>query len=292
MRGTKDQSIILTIREYENSVDMPEGERVTYLDPRGGVHLKEGDNRSQELAAYAKQCAEYLRFGDEVDAVTCGNFPRTSAVKVCNTPDLYIKAGFDPLPMLYTQKHLVKALRPKSEDDPHRHGLSVAQLKRLPELLAYPVMLCDSPAREDTMLAVLRAVDCDNLPIISAICPNGTGYYELREIETNFIITVYGKNNFKRYFDDLITPNKVIYYNEERGRDLNALAKLHLLRSHIVNPDLCDTIIRSPQCIVNMKSKNIEAAYGLDSETRAAQEASAELGSKNGLGRANDKGER
>ena len=36
---TKDRSIILTIREYENSVDMPDEERVTYLDPRGGVHL-------------------------------------------------------------------------------------------------------------------------------------------------------------------------------------------------------------------------------------------------------------
>ena len=36
---TKDRSIILTIREYENSVDMPDGERVPYLDPRGGIHL-------------------------------------------------------------------------------------------------------------------------------------------------------------------------------------------------------------------------------------------------------------
>ena len=226
---SKDRSIILTIREYENSVDMPDGERVTYLDPRGGVHLKDGDDRSQEYTDYAEECAEYLRFGDEVDDVTCGDFPRTSAVKVCDTPRLYIEAGFDQLPMLYTQKHLLRATRPKSEDDPHRHGLSVAQLKRLPELLAHPVMLCDSPAREDTLLALLRAVDCDNLPIIAAIRPNGPGYYELREIETNFIVTVYGKNNFSRYFDNLITPDKVIYYNEERGRDLNALAKLQLL---------------------------------------------------------------
>lgn len=136
---------------------------------------------------------------------------------LCDTPRLYIEAGFDQLPMLYTQKHLLRAIRPKSEDDPHRHGLSVAQLKRLPELLAHPVMLCDSPAREDTLLALLRAVDCDNLPIIAAIRPNGPGYYELREIETNFIVTVYGKNNFSRYFDNLITPDKVIYYGAVRS---------------------------------------------------------------------------
>ena len=152
-------------------------------------------------------------------------------------------------------------------------------------------MLCDSPAREDTLLALLRAVDCDNLPIIAAIRPNGPGYYELREIETNFIVTVYGKNNFSRYFDNLITPDKVIYYNEERGRELNALAKLHLLRSHVVDPGLCNIIIRRPQCIVNMESKN-QSAYGLDTETKDARQASEELGSMGDAGRVQDKGER
>lgn len=284
-------TIILTIREYENSVDMPDQERITYLDPRGGVHLKDGDNKAQGHRAYAERCAEYLRFGDEVDAVTCGDFPRTSAVKICDTPELYIKAGFDPLPMLYTQRHLLDAIRPKSEENPRFHGLSVGQLKRLPELLAYPVMLCDSPAREDTMLALLRMVDGDNLPIIAAIRPNGPGYYELREIETNFIVSVYGKNNFSRYFDNLITPDKVIYYNEERSRELNALAKLQLLRSHVVEPDLCNIIIRRPQCIVNMESKD-EAAYGLDSEAKDTRKASEELGSTDNAGRVQDKGER
>lgn len=283
--------IILTIREYENSVGMPEEERVTYLDPRGGVHLKDGDASAAEHAAYADRCAEYLRFGDEVDAVTCGDFPRTSAVKLCDTPELYIRAGFQPLPMLYTQRHLLKAIRPKSEYDPHRHGLTVEQVKRLPELLASPVMLCDSPARSDTMLSLLCAVDCDSLPLIVAVRPNGHGYYEMREIETNFIVTVYGKDNFPRYFDNLITPDKVIYYNAEKGRELNALAKLHLLGSHVVEPDLCGTIIRRPQCIVNMETAG-QSAYRLASEARDARAVSAELGRDGAGERVQDRGER
>lgn len=75
------REVILTIREYENSVAMPEGERVTYLDPRGGVHLKDGDDKASDYTGHAAKCAEYLRFGDEVDAVTCGEYPRSSAVK-------------------------------------------------------------------------------------------------------------------------------------------------------------------------------------------------------------------
>lgn len=204
------REVILTIREYENSVAMPEGERVTYLDPRGGVHLKDGDDKASDYTGHAAKCAEYLRFGDEVDAVTCGEYPRSSAVKFCDTPELFVQAGFRPLPMLYTQRHLRDAIRPKSSYDPHRHGLTVEQMKRLPELMEHPVMLCDSPAREDTMLAVLCDVDCDDLPLIMAVRPDGRGYYEAGEIETNFILAVYGRTNFPRYFDNLITPDRVV----------------------------------------------------------------------------------
>lgn len=84
------REVILTIREYENSVAMPDGERVTYLDPRGGVHLKDGDGKAPEYMEHAAKCAEYLRFGDEVDAVTCGEYPRSSAVKLCDTPELFV----------------------------------------------------------------------------------------------------------------------------------------------------------------------------------------------------------
>ena len=104
---------------------------------------------------------DYLRFGDEVDAVTCGDFPRTNALKICATPPLYIEAGFRQVPMLYTQRHLLDANRPKSDYDSHCHGLTVAQAKRLPELLSDPVMLCDSPTRDDVLLALLCEADGD-----------------------------------------------------------------------------------------------------------------------------------
>lgn len=190
-----------------------------------------------------------------------------------------MQAGFRPLPMLYTQRHLRDAIRPKSSYDPHRHGLTVEQMKRLPELMEHPVMLCDSPAREDTMLVVLRDVDCDDLTLIMAVRPDGRGYYEAGEIETNFILAVYGRTNFPRYFDNLITPDRVVYYDEERGRELNALAKLHLLRSHIVEPDLNRTIIRCPQCIVKSETAGQEG-YRLESKAKEARDSSAKLAGK------------
>lgn len=287
------RNVILTIRAYENSVEMPEVQRLTCLDHKGGIHLKAGDGLAdtEPYLRRAWQCADYLRFGDEVDAVTCGDFPRTNALKICATPPLYIEAGFRQVPMLYTQRHLLDAIRPKSDYDSHCHGLTVAQAKRLPELLSDPVMLCDSPTRDDVLLALLCEADGDGLPLIAAIKPNGHGVYNLRETDTNFILAVYGRTDFPLYFERQITPERVVYYNEERGRELNALAKLHLLRSHVVEPDLCNMIIRRPQCLVKSETAG-RYGYSLRSACRDARRSSDALGKNDAIGRIQDRGER
>lgn len=271
----EQQYIIYTIREYENSIEMPDVERVTCLDKECRVHLKLGDEHAESFAEYAERCKEYLRFGDEVDLATCGNMHPLNQIKVCDTPEIFIKAGFEQNPMLYTQRHLLDALHPKSEENFHWHGLSVAQMKRLPSLLENPVMLSDSPSRKDAIVAVITEVDEDKLPVIVAIKPDGKGNYELNEITTNFILSVYGKDDFAEYFSERITPEKVIYFDIEQSRKLEALAELQLFRCHPVAHDLDKTIIRRPQCLVN--SKTAGHTPSLTERCNGAKEASQGL---------------
>lgn len=273
-------TVLATIREYENSVDMPEEERFTYVDDEKHIHLKEGDDKALlwRYQNYAEHCKEYLRFGDEVDLATCGGMNPLDQLKVCDTPTILRGIGFEQKPMLYTQRHLAEAIHPKSEENYHWHGLTIEQVKRLPSLLEHPVLLADSPARQDAMLAVLTEVDCDKLPLIVAIKSDGKGNYVLQEIETNFILSVYGKNEFEKYFSERITPDKVIYYNEKQGQKLETLAELQLFRCHPVADGLENTIIRHPQCIVNGKSAG-EEGYDLSSEAKAVKSASEELAS-------------
>ena len=271
-----NDGIIAAIREYENSVEMPEDERMTCLDANNHVHLKAGDDKAPDYARYAEKCREYLRFGDEVDLVTCGGMNPLNQIKVCDTPQLLVEAGFKQKPMLYTQRHLLDALHPKDEENYHWHGLDVAKVKRLPYLLENPVLLSDSPSRKDTLLAVLAEVDGDRLPLIVAIKPDGKGNYELQEIETNFILSVYGKDDFSKYFSERITPERTIYFNEKQGRKLEALAELQLFRCHPVAHDLENTIIRQPQCIVNSETAG-QDGYDLCSEAKAARDSSVKL---------------
>lgn len=200
MKAEKGSEIITTICEYENSVAMPDNERLTYLDTCGIARLKDGNGNVKAQEAYANRCSEYLRFGHEVDLAACGVYSSYDALKVCDTPEIFLKTGFEQRPMLYTQKHLFQALTPKSDYNPHRHGFSIEQVKRFPELLASPVVLANSPTRDDVLLAILLATDAYDTPLIAGIKPDGAGNYGGREVETNMVLSVYSRQNFIRYF--------------------------------------------------------------------------------------------
>ena len=60
MKAEKGSEIITTICEYENSVAMPDNERLTYLDTCGIARLKDGNGNVKAQEAYASRCSEYL----------------------------------------------------------------------------------------------------------------------------------------------------------------------------------------------------------------------------------------
>lgn len=259
--------ILSTINAYEVSVGMPQGERIIQVDDAGSFQLREGmGNDAFVYSRYAEKCERYLEFGFEVDDSIADVLEPYEQIKVCDTPTVFISAGFEQKPMLYTQKHLEDALHPKEDDNPHYHGLTIETIKRLPELLEKPVLMADSPARSDSVVVVLNAVDSDRLPIICAIKPDGRGFYKVDNIETNMILAVYGKDEFKRYFKDRITDERIFYFDKERGHELERLAGIQF-PEYYFSRDL-DTIIRAPRCFTDQQApkttKSSERATSLD----------------------------
>lgn len=247
MKAEKGSEIITTICEYENSVAMPDNERLTYLDTCGIARLKDGNGNVKAQEAYANRCSEYLRFGHEVDLAACGAYSPYDALKVCDTPEIFLKTGFEQRPMLYTQKHLFQALTPKSDYNPHRHGFSIEQVKRFPELLASPVVLANSPTRNDVLLAILLATDAYDTPLIAGIKPDGTGNYGEREVETNMVLSVYSRQNFIRYFALLRDMDAFVFVS---GRKIEALEDLSglPLAGNCSGLDI-DRILQRPKCL-------------------------------------------
>ena len=243
----KEMDIIRSICAYEDSIELDDSERLTCFDENFNVNLKAGNENALKFANHAAKCEEYLRFGDDIDLASSGALERFDFLKICDTPQVLLDAGFDQRPMLYTQKHLREALMPKDNRDPHRHGLTIEQIKRWPELFQKPVLLADNPSRSDAILAVLCEVDNDNLPLIASIKPNAKGFYELNAIETNLVLTVFGKDNFVNYFQGALTPNKIVYIDPKQGQRLERLAGRRLFGNYSsLDPN---KIIHRPICI-------------------------------------------
>ncbi len=239
---------------YENSIGRPIMERLTYTDLDNNIQLKKGKILSEE---YLNKIEEYLNFGYEIDEYTSGVGERYNLLKVCNTPEIYQKCGFGAYPMLYTSGHLLNAIHPKEPDNPHYHGLSISKIKQLPELIENPAIIADNPARRDSILVVLSALDNDKLPLIASIKPNAKGQYEFENIETNIILTVFGKDNFYNYFKNVLTEDKIIYIDKNRSQELERFAERQLLRNY--SNLSFDIIIKQPQCIVNTKENKADA---------------------------------
>lgn len=183
-----------------------------------------------ELLAYAKQCEEYLAFGESVDQLTDvleakEQMSMREAVSVCKTPDLLQKAGCKPLPMHMSQQHLLDCMHPKQKENAHYHGLTKAEIKKIPEALECPVILAESMTRKDTMIALLHYREQNGNPLLVAIRPNGKALYQVEQVDSNFIMSVYGKDHFQNFLQKMIKEDKLIYIDQEKGKRLGYFGK-------------------------------------------------------------------
>lgn len=189
----------------------------------------------------------------------------------------------DGIRILRTAEELIDALVPKgfypsNVHVKHPHGLTLEQIKRLPELLERPVVLMDSD-RDDTMVAVLADVDGDGLPLIAALRPGANAVSGGRCVPGTIVCSVYGKPESYFLHKMQQMPQRVLYQDIEKGRELDARAKLQLFGGNIASPDLDRKIIRLPECIVKLQagSAPTEAAR-VQQESRDMASGSHALG--------------
>lgn len=207
------------IREYETAIGrMPE---------ESALNRYQGER----LVRYAAACRQYLAFGRETDQCLAGELNPRNAVWVCNTPPVFGSAGCRSLPMLLTQSHVKNSVRNRTQTNSHYHGLTMEEIRRLPEALETPAVIMGSATRKDALLAVLGYRDRYGQPVVAAVVPEGKGVYGLQKRRSNFILSVYGKEDVGRLIQHMHEENKIYYMNEERSREF-ALPLLSLQRGN------------------------------------------------------------
>lgn len=212
-------------------------------------------------------------FAEQVDEVLEGRMQFYSAVKVCDTPEILIEAGCEQLPMLMTQKHLKDAMEEKDENNIHKHGLTKNQILNMPQLLNEPVVIYDSLSRDDCVVVVTSDFDSDKLPILAAVRPNGSGRYELETINSNFIMSYHGRNNFYNQLISAVENNKLLYVNKIKIQEMFERWGLQL--PELTKSLVFDTIIHPSNNIVKKNQQNIEENLSSNDMADSASEAMA-----------------
>lgn len=114
----------------------------------------------------------------------------------------------------------------------------------------------DSLNRNDSIIVVSSELDSDNNPVLVSIRPNGEGRYEVENIESNFITSVYGRNRFDRFLKRSLEQNKVLYCSKSKSQEL--FERWGEQYSELTNNLDFDKIIHQSNNIVKEKKEALE----------------------------------
>ncbi len=81
-------------------------------------------------------------------------------------------------------------------------------------------MVLDSAQRNDAVVFVSDQTDADGLPIVAAIRPNGSGVYEMTRQPANFLLSMYGRENFDKFIESAARDGRILYVNKIKSQAL------------------------------------------------------------------------
>ena len=192
----------------------------------------------------------FLTFAEQVDKVLNGTANRYNDLKVCDTPQILLDVGCEQLPIFYTQHHLNDAIKPKGRtgESIHHHGLDIKQIKSIPHLLQEPVAVYDSLSRDDSIVILTSELDKEKCPIIAIIKPDGKAKYELKIMNSNFLLSIYGHENIESQLKRAVADDKLLFIDKEKSQELFRVLGLQLSKG--VNDLDFNTIIHKSRNIV------------------------------------------
>lgn len=260
------RAVLALLWDYEERTGRPAAERVTYRVPDQEIRLVPSlqETPADEVRKVLGRLDYMNAVDEEMGYARDHGKPRPRSVLMFQPAgEAWEQAG---LPMgeslAYTTGHLVAAMTPKGcheNNARHPHGLSAAQVYRLPELLENPVLIMDSDY-DDRMIAVLDEVDGDGQPLIAILKPNEKVATGKKEVAATMVLSFYGKRPAALEKKIRSFPERVVWRDMERGRHLDAQAELQLFSGHIAGRDLDRKIMRLPTCVVKMREKRWEQA--------------------------------
>lgn len=163
-------------------------------------------------------------FDRQVDLLLRAETDPRNALHICSTTPLMRKLGMQDLPVCITRRHIMDMAAPEDQRHPERHGLTAEQIKKIPEIIKHPAIVMDSWTRPDVVLFISNELDHRGRPIMAAVRPNGTGMYQLQPTPVNFVLSMYGREDFSAFLEEAMRKNSILYIDKNKGQDLSRQA--------------------------------------------------------------------
>lgn len=265
----ESQDLLHVIETYEKSIGIDADKRFVRV-------LKDKPELEAVIEPYAKRCAYFLRFGQELDkAIPVDKkepeIPSRDLLKVCDTPPLFRALGMKQLPITYTQRHAWLAMKGDDIQGVHGnenvHHIPRETLKKLPALLGNPVLVADSH-RSDSLVVFLEAVDSQDSPLMAVLRPAQKGLYQGNYIDMHLMPSVYGKEETERFVSKLVESGNVVYVNKSGLENLERLSGVQFPRSYSSSSPELNTILKQPSFLVNSSnSPDVAVGYQIGPHT-------------------------
>lgn len=168
-------------------------------------------------------------FEEQVDGVLNNTFDKNNHIYMGNTPNsLQSILHLQNRPMLITPTHVytmtVSEAQAKADGryvkGRNYHDLGKDILLGLPKALEKPLFLIKSSAKQNDLriIAVTSLTDKNGVNILAAIKPDGRGFYSGVEIDSNFVLSGYGKSNVLNYVLNAKKEGRILYASEKNNR--------------------------------------------------------------------------
>ena len=168
-------------------------------------------------------------FEDQIDSVLNNTFDKNNHIYMGNTPySLQSILHLQNKPMLITPTHVYTMTVSKAQakvdgrysSGDNYHDLGKELLLKLPKALEKPMFLIKSTAKPDDLrvVAVTSLTDKNGVNVVAIIKPDGKGFYSDVELDSNFMLSGYGKDNILNYVLNAKKEGRILYASEKNNR--------------------------------------------------------------------------
>lgn len=168
------------------------------------------------------------------DVLTNQNFTE-SHVYLGDTPQILQDLGLRKLPILMTAKHVYNGIRTKQnainegryfiKDEGHHHGLGRKNFIKVINNLNNPEIIYkySNNKNDFRIVEVFGIKDKSSNPIIVVIKPEGNGYYNSINIDSNVALSMHGRSNIANKIIDAQKNGRILYVRNLNNKNSGSL---------------------------------------------------------------------